>query len=115
MNKKSEMALDTFADMLIPLSNILSDEKISEIYKNEGKIAAVSAAIKKHKEDVISILAISDGVPVEDYEVSTLTLPAKVLKLLGSPEFSEAFTGQGQKKDERASGSATETTQGQED
>lgn len=102
MNKNSEMALDTFADILIPLSNIMSDVRIREVYRdkeNGGMIAAVRAAIKTHKEDVIEVLATLDGVPVDEYEVSVVSLPVKVLKILNDPEVQRAFPGQGQKKE----------------
>lgn len=102
MNKNSEMALDTFADILIPLSNIMSDTGIREVYRdkeNGGMIAAVRAAIKTHKKDVIEVLATLDGVPVDEYEVSVMSLPVKVLKILNDPEVQRAFPGQGQKKE----------------
>lgn len=114
MNKNNEMALDTFADILLPLSNIMSDVGISKVYKdkeNGGMIAAVRAAIKTHKEDVIEILATLDGVPVDEYEVSVMSLPIKVIALLNDPEVQRAFSGQGQKKEAASSGSATGNTQ----
>lgn len=115
MNKRSEMALDTFADILLPLSNIMSDAKVAEVYRDKeggGMIAAVRATIKTHKEDIIEILATLDGVPVDEYEVSVMSLPVKVIKILNNPEVQTAFSGQGQKKKETSSGSATENTQG---
>lgn len=114
MNRNNEMALDTFADILLPLSNIMSDAKIAEVYKDKesgGVIAAVRAAIKTHKEDVIEILATLDGIPVDVYEVSVMSLPIKVIALLNDPEVQRAFSGQGQKKEETSSGSATGNTQ----
>jgi len=101
MNKNNEMALDTFADILIPLSNIMSDTGIREAYRdkeNGGMIAAVRTAIKTHKEDVIEILATLDGVPVGEYEVSVMSLPVKVVKILNDPEVQRAFSGQSQKE-----------------
>lgn len=115
MNRNNEIALDTFADILLPLSNIMSDVRIAEVYKNKeggGMVAAVRAAIKTHKEDIIEILATLDGVPVDEYEVSVMSLPIKVVKILNDPEVQTAFSGQGQKKKETSSGSATENIQG---
>lgn len=97
MNKNNEMALDTFADILIPLSTIMADAEIKDAYRAEGPVKAVSKAIKKHKKEVVEILALMDGVPVEEYEVSVMTLPVKVLKILNDSAVQSAFSGQGQK------------------
>lgn len=97
MKRQNEMALDTFADILIPLSEILSDTEIGKVYKEKGLVVAASVAIKNHKSEVIEILAAMDGVPVDTYEVSVMSLPVKVIKILNDAEVQRAFTGQGQK------------------
>lgn len=112
---KGEKALDMFADLIEPITEILDDKEIAKIWKNRkakdgqstktvlGKI--VSAAIKNHKQAVISILATLDDVPVEKYECNILSLPKKLLDILNDPAIFELFTSQGQET-QTPSGSA---------
>lgn len=110
VNFDNEKALDVFADLIEPFTEILSDEGIKEAFKgNESKARIAKMAIKKHKKEVIQILAILDDVPVEEYKVNVFTLPAKVIEILNDPTFADLFTSQGQKKTEKSSGSAMES------
>lgn len=112
MQLDNEKALDAFADLLEPLTEILTDKEVKAAYDKDGlKIGVVKLAIKKHKKEVIQILAILDDTPVEKYKVNILTLPAKIIELLNTPEFSDLFTSQGQKSGETSSGSAMENTE----
>ena len=112
---KGEKALDMFADLIEPITEILDDKEIAKIWKSRktkdgqtlksvlGK--AVSVAIKNHKTAVITILAILDDVPVEEYECNILSLPKKLLDILNDPAIFDLFTSQGQETQE-PSGSA---------
>lgn len=108
---QGEAALDLLADLIEPVGEIASDKDIVKAYSEGNKFKAIAAAIKAHKQAVIKILALLDGVPVEDYKVNVFTLPAKLLELLNDPEVAMLFTSQGQMGDATSSGSASEKTE----
>lgn len=92
---KGEAALDLLADLIEPAAEILSDPKVRELAGVGNKIAIVKHLIKEHKRSVIEILAITDGVPVDEYEVNVFTIPIKLLQLFNDPELVSFFTSQG--------------------
>lgn len=107
MERTNEEALDLFADLIEPAVEIISDKRIEMMYKSGNKIAAIKQAIKCHKSAVIEILSLIDGIPKEEYKVSVIALPIKLMNLINNPELEELFTGQSQ-KETAYSGSATE-------
>lgn len=110
---KGEHALDVLADLLDPISEIVTDKEIEGIIKSKKpKLMVVKPAIKNHKKAVIEILAILDGIPPEEYQVNLLTLPMKILEVLNDPMVEELFSSQGQTMESASSGSATESTEG---
>ena len=57
---KGEEALDVLADIIEPLTYILSDDEIQQLQKSEVPqpiIKFVKPAIKNHKKELIQILA----------------------------------------------------------
>lgn len=106
---KGEDAFDVLADILDPLSAISTDEEVSRVYKTETRLELVKLLLKKHKREVLEIMAALDRTPVDEYEVSLVTLPAKVLELINDPALKGFFPSPEQK--ETSSGSATENTE----
>lgn len=104
---QGEAALDLLADMIEPAGEIMSDKEIGEVFK-ENRFKAIGLAIKNHKKAVMQILAVLDGVPVEEYKCNVFSLPVKILELLNDPELVQLFTYQGQTGDANSSGSASE-------
>lgn len=106
--RSNEDALDLFADLLEPVAEILADEELVKTIRSDGKlVTAVKLAIKRHKREVVEILARLEDKAPEEYEVNLLALPVKLLNLLGRPEIKELFISQGQSDDAAPSGSAT--------
>ena len=95
----NEESLDMFADMVEPCSIILSDKEVTERFSKGSIAAGLAFAIKRHKTEVIQILAASDGVPVDEYKVNPLTVPTKLMRLFSSPEMKELFMSAGQQTD----------------
>ena len=100
----NEQALDAFADALEPLTEILGDAEIIRAYNADlPYIKLVQMAIKRHKKEVVEVLAISDGVPVDEYKVNFLTLPVKALALLNalmtSDDMKDFFSSRNQDKE----------------
>ena len=110
-NMTNEESLDMFADMLEPMSVILADKEVSAKFKDGTLAAGVAHAIKRHKPEVIQILAATDGEPVETYKVNPIAIPFKLLHLLSSPEMKELFMSAGQMTEKGSSGSAMASTE----
>ena len=106
---QGEEALELLADMIEPISEIMTDREIGEIWKM-NRFKAIKLAIKNHKRAVIEVMALLDGVPVEEYKCNVFTLPVKILELLNDPALVQLFTYQGQTGDAKSSGSATVST-----
>lgn len=111
---KDENALDVLAEIIEPLGEILSDEEVKKAWEKSKRLKAISVAIKNHKESVIYIMAALDGIPVEEYKINLLTLPAKIIEIISDPMLTDFFSSQGQKLEENNSGSAMENTEGKE-
>ena len=114
---KGEEALDVLADIIEPLSNIITDDEIQDLAKNDKTpvLAMVKPAIKNHKKDLIEILARLENQPVEEYKekMNLFTLPKQVLELLNDPEVQSLFSSQGKSQvtSLASSSSALESTE----
>lgn len=112
MKKVSEYkdgdALDLLADIIEPVTNIIGDEDVRTAF-NETRLKGISLAIKRHKSDVLSVLARLEGVPVEEYHCNVFTLPGRILELLSDDELLGFFSEQERiANTENASGPAME-------
>ena len=102
-----EAALDILAELIEPAGEIMSDKEIGEVFK-KNRFKAIGLAIKNHKKAVMQIMAVLDGVPVDEYKCNVFSLPVKILELLNDPEMIQLFQCQGQTGDANSSGSASE-------
>jgi hypothetical protein len=106
---EDEKALDVLADLIDPVVDIMSDEKIKEYAQSGNKAKAIKMAIKNHKRSAIDICAILDDKDPKEYHVNLFTLPMKLLDILNDPDVIQLFQSQSQTV-ETASGSVTENT-----
>ena len=104
---RGEAALDILADLIEPAGEIMSDKEIGEVFK-KNRFKAIGLAIKNHKKAVMQIMAVLDGVPVDEYKCNVFSLPVKILEILNDPEMIQLFQYQGQTGDANSSGSASE-------
>ena len=112
---KNEAAIDALADILDPISEIVTDKEFIALSRNNApRLKLVKSALKNHKKAVIEILAILDGADPKEYEVNIITLPMKVVELLNEPMVASLFQSQGQMTQKESSGSAMENTEGKE-
>lgn len=112
---KNEQAIEALADMFEPIVEIASDDAIKSAARSDNKILMVKLILKNHAKSIFEIMAISEGVPAEDYECNMLTLPAKLMELFNRPEFSVLFQSQSQKAEKTSFGSATESIEDNEE
>lgn len=115
MKKLSEYigteALDLLADIIEPAAAIFSDKNIAELMRGKKKMAAVSAAIKNHKQEVLEILARLNDTPVEEYECNIFSLPATLLEILNDEGLLGFFTASVRRNTETSGGGVTENTE----
>lgn len=108
---KGEDAIDVLADIIEPVGVIITDEEFKNLAKNKaGNLTMVKFILKKHKHEIIEILAALERKSYEEYveTVTLLTLPQKIIELLNDKELSDFFGQQVQMMNEESSGSATE-------
>ena len=111
---KNEQAIEVLADMFDPIIEIASDENVVSAARGNNKVLMVKVILKEHSRAVFELMALSEGVPVDEYECDVLTLPMKLLDLFNRPELGFLFQSQGQKMGETSFGSATENTKDEE-
>lgn len=114
---RGEDALDVLADMIDPAVEIMQDEEIAEAAKADApKLKIVKLALKKHKREVIELLAALEMQTPEEYAkgVNVLTLPFKVLEILNDPDVMSLFTSQAQTEESVTSGPVTANMAGEE-
>lgn len=107
---RGERALDALADLIDPVSIIAQDREIRLAIQNGNNNFAIKQGLKKHKKEVMQILAILDGEDVETYSPNILTVPTKLLEILNDPDLASLFQSQGQIMN-TSSGSVTENTE----
>lgn len=111
VDARGEEALDVLADLLEPISAIAGDKEISEITRNNGSVGQLCAAIlRRHKPEVVQIMAIDDGKTVDEEKslLSVVTVPARLLALVSIPAVKEMlFSSAETSKDETGSSAAS--------
>lgn len=92
---KNEDAVDFLVDLIDPITEILSDKEVSEAYKaGNSKLHIAKLCLKKHKKEVIEILAMMDGKPVEEYSCTPITIIKDLIQLFNDKELIDFFSEQ---------------------
>lgn len=93
---KGEKAIEVFADLLEPVSEIVKDSEIRNMFEKENvsHIEVIKKLLKGHSKEVIKILAILEDKNPEEYEVNLVTLPKILLEILNDKDFMSLFTWQ---------------------
>lgn len=110
---KGEEALEVLADLLEPVTELFSDKKLIELIKDsKTRIKGISYAIKEHKSSVLEILAITEGIPVDEYreKCNVMSLPGKALEIFNDKELMSFFSSQVPMEEMTSSGNVTEPT-----
>lgn len=108
---ENEDAIDLLADIIEPVTTVLSDKNVVEAMKNDTQLEAIKIALKSHKTEIIQIMARLDNTPVEEYKCSFLTLPIKLLEIISDKDLQSFFKSQLQSLDMNAFGSVTVNTE----
>lgn len=107
LEAKGVDAIEMIAELMEPIAEISQDKEIGYCLHSNQAYKAVMYAMKKHPKTVLKLMAICEGVPVEEYAPSVPEIPAKVLEIINHPSILPLFTSQSQ-IEETYSGSATE-------
>lgn len=109
---RDEEALEILADLMEPVAEALQDKTIVEMINNgSNNLKVVAYLLKNHKKEVIKVLALLEGVPVEEYHCNIISLPKQVLDILNDKDLRDFFQSQGQMMEEKTSGSVMENTE----
>lgn len=109
---RGEDAIDLLADIIDPATEILGDTEFRDAVRAKmPRMTLVKMVLKKHKKEILEIMAIIDGEDPETYKPSALTLPVKLMDMLNDEELMQLFQSQGQTGEDVPSGSATENTE----
>lgn len=116
---KDEEAMEVLAEILDPASVLIADEEFKEAVRGSkekkikpDRMKAVKIAITKHRDEIVKIMALLDGTPVEDFHYNVLTLPQMVLSILNDKELISFFSPQAENNSKESSGSAMVNTEG---
>lgn len=110
---ENEAALELMANIIDPVSDIMTDKEFKEAVLTEGKkTKAVQIALRNHKESIIDIMAALEETPRDEYKANIIQITKSLLEFLNDKELVGLFQLQGQTEDENASGPASENTEG---
>lgn len=123
-----EQGLDIVADILVPIMNIAEDDTARDFFTKEkpreGENAiqmalrriksSLPALIKKHKEDLIVIMAALNTQTVDEYKHSKgfMGLVKDIVSLANDEDLQGIFTSAESENISESSGSASENTEG---
>lgn len=88
---KDEEALIRLADIIEPISEIMTTPEVVEAAKTT-RINAVKAAMKYCGKTVMKALAIYNGVPVEEYHTTAIKALKELMDIVNDPELAEVFS-----------------------
>lgn len=96
---KNEEAIELLADIIEPVGEILSDEKVKNAFRTMPKHKVVSFVLKKYPKEIVSILARVEGVPEDKYEGNIATMMKEVMDIINDEVFSDFFSSQMPKRE----------------
>lgn len=114
---QGEEAIELWADLLEPVTEILGDKDIAKIIQDPKKppLLKASAILKKYKKEAEQIMLRIDPEPLDGLNI--ITRLVSILIEAGQSEDVRAFfgfAGQAVKTDKESSGSPTENTEAEE-
>lgn len=112
---KGDEALELWADLLDPLSVILTDEAIRKVVQSgKSKMDIAKEVLKKHKKEAVKILLRIDNTPIDGLNIITRLMA--LLSDIGQNDEIKGFFGYAEqaKTESESSGSPTGNTEAQE-
>ena len=103
-------AIDLFADLLSPISNISADEDFRKMFGKATRFEVAQYLLKNHKDDVLEVLARTNGQTVKEYDANAIEMLKQLLEIFNDKELVQFFQSQGLRGADVPFGSATENT-----
>lgn len=112
---KGDEAIELWADLLDPLTAILTDDKIRKVVQSgKSKIEIAKEVLKKHKDEAVEIMLRIDPTPIDGLNI-ILRLVALITDIGQNDEIKGFFGYAEQAQTENASsGSPTANTEAKE-
>ena len=108
---KNEQAIEVLGDLIDPSIELCKDKYFGEAMAKGDAKKALKIVLKGHAKAVKEILAALEGVPVDMYECSILTLPKTLMEILSDPEVMSLFISADVTEGATPSTSALESTE----
>lgn len=112
---KGEAAIDTLANLIEPVTEILADPDIKEaVEKKKPKLLIAKDLLKKHKKEVIEVLAAFNQKTYEEYvgKASLASILVETIDLLNDEDLMAFFNSQVESMGQSASGLRMVNTEG---
>lgn len=94
LTAENEQALEILQSAIKPASVIFSDDEVKNAFK--GTVSdVVNVTLKKHKTELIDLLAACSGVKREDYHATLPKIMADSMQILSDKDLLGFFTQQG--------------------
>lgn len=111
---QGEEAIDLWAELIEPISVIVSDSEIAKIAKgNISRATLAKEILKRHKKEATEILLAIDNEPINAINIVLRTI-SLLNEISQYDEIMDFFALSGQKIAEESSGSVTENIKGNE-
>ena len=115
---KGEDAIDVIADIIDPVTAIMADDVLKEMFTRVPRPATLTLAqaiLKRQKKAILEILALLHNEKPEDFNPSLIELPVMLIGLINEikehEELESLFHSQPQKISSVSFGSATQNTE----
>lgn len=88
-------AIDLLADLIDPIAKILGDEEVKKAFSaGHSKLHIAKLCLKRHKEDILEILAKMNGQTVDEYTCNPVTILRDIVYLLNDQDLIDFFSEQ---------------------
>ena len=109
---RGEAALDLLADVMEPASVILDDEDVKDAFRaNTNRIKTAALVLKKHKKEMLQILAAVNMTPIEDYKPNPYEILRSTIDVLSDRGLTDFFGSQAPKMAVESSGPVSVNTE----
>lgn len=108
---KGEEAIELWADLLEPMTNILGDPKMAKLLKSKkAPLIIAKGILEAHKKDAVEIMLRIDPTPIDGLNILT-RLVGLVLEFMNNPDMKDFFGSAGQEQTaDESFGNATAST-----
>lgn len=107
---KNEDALDLLADLLDPVSAIMTDKGLQDVAKKGDKMSLAKYVLKNKQPEVVQILARMDNKDVTEYNATLTEMFKQLLEILNDKVMLDFFASQAQNMASASSVSVTGNT-----